>query len=83
MKCPYLCSDKEWDIQTCITDPNAVPEEGSVGMCYRCGGWWELKNGQPVEFIPSMELMRLVQKELPNARANYKREVQQRLHRSR
>lgn len=41
----------------CIDDPVALPEDGDIGVCYRCGGWWTLKAGRFIEYTPTQEEM--------------------------
>lgn len=67
MKCPYGCPG-QFDYHDCISDPGCQPEEGDIGMCYHCGGWWEMKKGQAVPTIPDEETMTLVMKEVSASR---------------
>ena len=56
MRCPY----KECNVTFKFCDPinrpkGSTPKEGSCGMCYRCGDWWEIKDGMVIKYIPTKE----------------------------
>ncbi len=70
MRCPSCL--ETFDFHDCITTPGKLPEEGSVGMCYECGAWWELKNGDTVLFEPTPDLLQQV---IPQVSASHQREL--------
>lgn len=59
MKCPYACTNEDFLVYDCPSDPSAVPANGDVGMCYHCGGWWTMVDGHLVEYTPSDEQMQV------------------------
>lgn len=71
MTCPYLCSSKDWIFVDCITESDAIPDEGDIGMCYACKSWWKIVNGETVQYVPTAEEVLEVQKELIASRERF------------
>lgn len=55
MKCPYGCIDEDFVHYDCPEEPGAKPQDGDVGVCYRCGGWWQLQTGVSIPYTPMPE----------------------------
>lgn len=68
MKCPHGCSQCEFGYQDCIGSPGTLPEEGDVGMCYVCGGWWTIIKGACIKYIPTPEESNLAYSHLSASR---------------
>lgn len=78
--CPYMdCTAKGNAVfDDCIDTPGASPEEGSVGICYDCGGWWELRNGRRIEYTPTDEELELVMSSMEMSRERFRKFKQER-----
>jgi hypothetical protein len=56
MQCPHKCSNKDFAFHFNTTEERGrQPQEGDCGICYRCGGWWELRNGNYIIYTPTQE----------------------------
>ncbi len=51
MICPHCEIDCDFD--DCVTDPGKKPAEGDAGMCVQCFGWWTIKDGKVIEYLPT------------------------------
>ena len=55
MICPHGCSMEPFWYQDCPECLGSTPQEGDVGMCARCGGWWQVRQGEAVKYEPTAE----------------------------
>ncbi len=54
-RCPHC--KKTFVRHQCINDSPVQPEDGDYGVCFYCGGWWELHGKRMVEYLPTAEEM--------------------------
>lgn len=52
----------------CVSVPGELPEEGDVGVCRHCGGWWTLQFGEFIKYMPSKDEEDFVIPKLPEIR---------------
>lgn len=57
MRCPYRCTNTDFGYNDCLSSPGRVPEDGDVGLCAYCGGWWTLVDGECQPHMPTLEQM--------------------------
>lgn len=65
-KCPHC--KLEFHRHREVDGPATAPEDGDVGVCYHCGGWWTLKKRHFVEYIPTAAELQIVTPKLRDAR---------------
>lgn len=74
MKCPHGCTPRvNYAFHDCVNEPGAQPEEGDVGICYTCGGWWQLRNGDFVKYAPTAEEVAMVMPEMSASRERFEK----------
>jgi len=78
LRCPYLCTSKPFAFNDCITQPGHEPEDGDIGCCAVCGGWWILVNGVCEKYDPTLEEMKMVVPEFPASRERARQDAEQR-----
>ncbi len=73
MKCPHAdCTTEEFAYATSPAYPEAVPGEGDVGVCYTCGGWWQIKEGVTVKYTPTPEELQYTSREMGSSRDRFR-----------
>lgn len=78
MKCPHACTDKDFAFTDCLEEPGAVPSEGDIGVCYRCGGWWRIVNGKAVQYLPTEQEQRFATSQMSSSRQRFQEFIKRR-----
>lgn len=71
MKCPYqdcMYKNRDWDDFDSVDGKRIIPKENDVGICYTCGGWWQIVNGVAEMYTPTKEELEAAMKAMPKTR---------------
>lgn len=67
--CPHC--NLEVNYFDCINHPGAIPDNDSIGICYRCRGWWIMKDEKILIHKPTKEEEELATREIENSRKRF------------